>query len=170
MGAYLLWKPMADKAERSDKVEKAEKADKADKTAVQGGKAMGAKIRRIREAAGLSQTELGDKLGVSYQQVQKYERGASRLSLDTFLRLARALEQPLAVFLPQAWADESGRPEGVGRTKGEGGGGRVSESRPEYLPMSKDEKDLLKAYRELGDEKIRTAFLATLKAATARKH
>jgi transcriptional regulator with XRE-family HTH domain len=133
---------------------------------------MGAKVRRFREAAGLSQTELGDKLGVSYQQVQKYERGASRLSLDTFLRLARALEQPLAAFLPHgSWTDEPGRPDGgAGRAKSEGGSGRVSESRPEYVPMSKDEKDLLKAYRELGDEKVRTAFLATLKAATARKH
>lgn len=160
---------MADKAERSDKAAKAGKTDKADKIPVHGGKSMGAKIRRIREAAGLSQTELGDKLGVSYQQVQKYERGASRLSLDTFLRLARALEQPLAVFLPQgSWTDEPGRPEGGGRTKGEGG--RVSESRPEYFPMSKDEKDMLKAYRELADEKVRLAFLATLKAATARKH
>ena len=163
---------MADKAERSDRAEKPEKADKAEKGPLQGGKAMGAKIRRIREAAGLSQTELGDKLGVSYQQVQKYERGASRLSLDTFLRLARALEQPLAVFLPQGtWGDEPGRPDGGGgRTKGEGGGGRVSEPRPEYVPMSKEEKDLLKAYRELGDEKVRMAFLATLKAAAARKH
>jgi transcriptional regulator with XRE-family HTH domain len=151
-------------ADRSDKAERSDKPDK-------GGKAMGAKVRRFREAAGLSQTELGDKLGVSYQQVQKYERGASRLSLDTFLRLARALEQPLAAFLPQGtWTDEPGRTEGTGRTKSEGGGGRVSESRPEYLPISKDEKDLLKAYRELGDEKVRTAFLATLKAATARKH
>ena len=157
---------MADKADRSDK------SDKPDKGAVQGGKAMGARVRRFREAAGLSQTELGDKLGVSYQQVQKYERGASRLNLDTFLRLARALEQPLAAFLPHGtWTDEPGRTDGgAGRTKGEGGGGRVSESRPEYLPMSKDEKDLLKAYRELGDEKVRMAFLATLKAATARKH
>jgi transcriptional regulator with XRE-family HTH domain len=143
---------MADKADKPDKPGKAEKSDKPDKGAVQGGKAMGAKLRRIREAAGLSQTELGDKLGVSYQQIQKYERGASRLSLDTFLRLARALEQPLAVFLPQGtWTDEPGRPDG--RTKSEGGGGRVSEARPEYVPMSKDEKDLLKAYRELGTKR-----------------
>ena len=64
------------------------------------GKGMGAKVRRLREAAKLSQTELGDKLGVSYQQVQKYERGVSRLSVDTLLRLARALDQPIAAFLP----------------------------------------------------------------------
>ena len=110
---------MADKADRSDK------SDKPDKGAVQGGKAMGARVRRFREAAGLSQTEFGDKLGVSYQQIQKYERGASRLSLDTFLRLTRALEQPLAVFLPQGtWTDEPGRPDG-GRTKSEGGAARA---------------------------------------------
>lgn len=161
---------MADKVDKPDKAEKADKADRSDKPD-KVGKAMGAKVRRFREAAGLSQTELGDKLGVSYQQVQKYERGASRLSLDTFLRLARALEQPLAAFLPHgSWTEEPGRPDGGGRTKNEWGSGRVSETRPEYAPLSKDEKDLLKAYRDLADDKVRTAFLATLKAATARKH
>jgi transcriptional regulator with XRE-family HTH domain len=130
-------------------------ADKADKAGKEG-KAMGARLRRFREASGLSQTELGEKLGVSYQQVQKYERGVSRLSVDTLLRLARALDQPIAAFLPAGvWSSDTGQ---------------VAESRPEYLPPAKDERELLKAWRDLGDEKVRAAFLATLKAATSRKH
>jgi transcriptional regulator with XRE-family HTH domain len=41
---------------------------------------VGATLRRYREIAGLSQTELGKRLGVSFQQVQKYEVGTNRLS------------------------------------------------------------------------------------------
>lgn len=144
-------------------------ADKAVKTDRAGkeGKAMGARLRRFREASGLSQTELGEKLGVSYQQVQKYERGVSRLSVDALLRLARALDQPLSSFLPAgSWSDEPHKGDAGNPAKS----GQVSESRPEYLPLAKDEKELLKAWRDLGDDKVRTAFLATLKAATSRKH
>lgn len=117
------------------------------------GKAMGARIRKFRELSGLSQTELGEKLGVSYQQVQKYERGVSRLSVETLLRLARALDQPVGAFLPS------------GANVGGAEGGQVSEPRPDYAAMSKEEKEMVKAYRELADEKVRSAFLATLKAA-----
>lgn len=124
------------------------------------GKALGAKVRKYREQANLSQTDLGEKLGVSYQQVQKYERGVSRMSVDTLLRLARALEQPLGVFLPAgaAWSGDAMA------------GGHVSEARPDYAALSKEEKDMLKAYRDIGDDKVRAAFLATLKAAASRKH
>jgi transcriptional regulator with XRE-family HTH domain len=124
------------------------------------GKALGAKVRKFREQAGLSQTELGEKLGVSYQQVQKYERGVSRMSVDTLLRLARALDRPLGAFLP-AGAVPSGEA---------GQAGAVFEPRPDYAPLTRDERDLLKAYRDLGDDKVRAAFLATLKAAASRKH
>ncbi len=120
------------------------------------GKALGAKVRKSRELAGLSQTELGEKLGVSYQQVQKYERGISRMSVDTLLRLTKALDQPFSAFLP-------------GGVVG-GEGGHVSEPRSEYTPVSREERDLLKAFRETGDDKIRAAFLAMLKAAASRKH
>lgn len=126
---------------------------------------MGAKVRKFREISGLSQTELGEKLGVSYQQVQKYERGVSRLSVDTLLRLAQALDQPVGAFLPPGAFDAG--VDGGGHEAQELGGkaGHVSEPRPDYSSLSKEEKDLLKAYRELADEKVRSAFLATLKAA-----
>lgn len=117
-------------------------------------KALGAKVRKFRELAGLSQTELGEKLGVSYQQVQKYERGISRMNVDTLLRLAKALDQAFSAFLPA----------------GPGESGSVSEPRPEYATLSKEERELLKAFRETADDKVRAAFLATLKAAASRKH
>lgn len=47
---------------------------------------------------GLSQGELGEALGLTFQQVQKYERGANRVSASRLLELARLLEVPIAFF------------------------------------------------------------------------
>lgn len=113
------------------------------------GKGLGGRIRRYRELAGLSQADLGDKLGVSYQQIQKYERGANRMSVDSLVKVARFLGQPLSAFV-----DTDGK------------GGSVSEPRPDYgTPATKEERELLRAWREVSDDKVRAASLLLLKAA-----
>jgi len=52
---------------------------------------IGARIRARRRQLGLSQSELADQLGVSFQQVQKYERGANRVAASTLVVTAMAL-------------------------------------------------------------------------------
>lgn len=52
---------------------------------------IGARLRTRRRQLGLSQSELAERLGVSFQQVQKYERGANRVAASTLLRAAQAL-------------------------------------------------------------------------------
>ncbi|MDP3661170.1 helix-turn-helix domain-containing protein [Phenylobacterium sp.] len=54
--------------------------------------AIGARIRARRRQLGLSQGELASVIGVSFQQVQKYERGANRVSGSTLVSTASALE------------------------------------------------------------------------------
>ncbi|CAN5889563.1 hypothetical protein BH11PSE1_BH11PSE1_10590 [soil metagenome] len=61
--------------------------------------AVGMRLRLRRKAIGVSQSVLADRLGVSFQQVQKYERGANRISASTLIRAAEALETPAAWFL-----------------------------------------------------------------------
>jgi transcriptional regulator with XRE-family HTH domain len=53
--------------------------------------ALGLAIRLRRHARGLSQSGLGDAIGVSFQQIQKYERGANRVSFSTMVRICEAL-------------------------------------------------------------------------------
>ena len=53
--------------------------------------AIGARLRALRVAAGMSQTTLGQVIGVSFQQVQKYEKGRDRISASTLQVLAAAL-------------------------------------------------------------------------------
>jgi transcriptional regulator with XRE-family HTH domain len=61
---------------------------------------VGLNLRRMRLARGFSQTELGNALGVSFQQIQKYERGANRLSASMLVKAARFLAIPSADLLP----------------------------------------------------------------------
>lgn len=62
-------------------------------------RAIGRNIRFHRILRGLTQAELGIALGVSYQQVQKYEQGASAIAVSRLADIARVLGVPLADFI-----------------------------------------------------------------------
>jgi len=57
---------------------------------------VGARIRLFRKMRGLSQQSLADAVGVTFQQVQKYERGANRVSASMLARIAQTLNAPVA--------------------------------------------------------------------------
>lgn len=58
----------------------------------------GKNLRRLREQAGLSQIRIGAILNVSFQQVQKYERGANRLPVEKLYILKHFYDVPYARF------------------------------------------------------------------------
>lgn len=57
---------------------------------------IGARLRARRRQLGMSQTDLAGKLGVSFQQVQKYERGSNRVAASTLIVAAEALTTTVA--------------------------------------------------------------------------
>ena len=59
---------------------------------------VGARIRMRRKLLGVSQEKLADQLGLTFQQVQKYERGANRVSASKLYEIARALQTSVAYF------------------------------------------------------------------------
>src|SRR5204863_8557962 len=59
---------------------------------------VGQRIKIQRLAAGLSQTELGENIGVTFQQVQKYEKGANRVGAGRLTQIARVLNIPVNAF------------------------------------------------------------------------
>jgi transcriptional regulator with XRE-family HTH domain len=59
---------------------------------------VGQRIRARRMAKGMSQTELGQMLGVTFQQVQKYEKGVNRVGAGRLVRVAEALDVPVSFF------------------------------------------------------------------------
>lgn len=63
---------------------------------------IGQRIRAARITANLSQTELADAIGITFQQVQKYEKGVNRVSGSRMVRIAQALKRPIAWFSDSA--------------------------------------------------------------------
>jgi transcriptional regulator with XRE-family HTH domain len=63
---------------------------------------LGERIRARRRELGLSQSALGGKLGITFQQVQKYENGTNRVSATMLLKLSEALTMPVTELLQQA--------------------------------------------------------------------
>ncbi len=62
---------------------------------------IGRRVRVQRLARGVSQQQLAAQLGVSFQQVQKYEKGRNRVSAARLRQIAEALSVPLNYFLPE---------------------------------------------------------------------
>ena len=69
---------------------------------------LGQRIRARRLEQHISQSELSDKLGVSFQQVQKYEKGVNRVGSARLMEIAAALDTDMAYFI----GDLDGKPRG----------------------------------------------------------
>lgn len=67
---------------------------------------VGRRLREMRLLKGLSQSALGERVGVTFQQIQKYERGTNRLSSSTLWRAAEALDVPVSYFFDQFRPDQ----------------------------------------------------------------
>ncbi len=59
---------------------------------------VGVRMRQRRTLLGMSQTKLGDAVGLTFQQVQKYERGSNRMGSSRIFEFAKALDVPVAYF------------------------------------------------------------------------
>jgi transcriptional regulator with XRE-family HTH domain len=113
--------------------------DVAKSTAVE--LAIGARIRTRRRQLGLSQGGLAEQLGVSFQQVQKYERGSNRVAASTLVAAAQALGVS------------------VGWLVGEAGGGTDDEALFHALAQP-GALDILNAFNAIPDSRTRAALLA----------
>jgi transcriptional regulator with XRE-family HTH domain len=61
--------------------------------------ALGRKLRDARAEAGLSQQALAERLGITFQQIQKYEKGANRIAASRLASIAEVLHRPISYFL-----------------------------------------------------------------------
>lgn len=59
---------------------------------------VGAKVRFRRRSIGMSQSQLAERIGVTFQQVQKYEKGTNRIGAGRLFKIAQELEVPLQFF------------------------------------------------------------------------
>lgn len=109
---------------------------------------LGRRLRRRRRLLGLTQQQLAVQVGIRFQQIQKYECGANRISAARLWQLAEALETPVAYFY-------DGLAEAIDDATPTSKGGEVF-SRKETL-------DLIQAYYQL-DERPRRRLLDLAKS------
>jgi transcriptional regulator with XRE-family HTH domain len=108
-------------------------------------KLVGTNIRVHRLAAGLTQEELGDKLGVTFQQVQKYEKGINRVGSGRLYRIAEILEVPVQSL----FGDEDGQKS-------------AHDSSPFDLLADAMTMQMAREFGKVADTKIRRAVLAVV--------
>ena len=125
---------------------------------------VGARLRVRRTLLGMNQRTLGDAIGITFQQVQKYERGANRISASRLFALTRVLDVPIQYFFDDMLAaTAASSPANKKR-------GRATKS-PSYEPdpMAKRETlQLVRAYYKITDPEIRKHLLAMTKTLSAR--
>ncbi len=78
-------------------------------------KHVGSRVRMRRMMLGMSQTALGDALGLTFQQVQKYEKGTNRVGASRLQHISHILQVPVSFFFEGA-PHVPGQPKGVSET------------------------------------------------------
>ncbi len=78
---------------------------------------VGARVRMRRTLLGMTQTDLGDALGLTFQQVQKYERGTNRISASRLYDLSRVLDMSIEHFFEDMPPEVAARPPAKRRDK-----------------------------------------------------
>jgi transcriptional regulator with XRE-family HTH domain len=115
--------------------------------------AVGARIRLLRKVRGLSQQALAEAAGVTFQQIQKYERGANRVSASMLSRIARTLDAPVSEMFGEA-NPNSGAIDEVAALLGEPGALELLRAYSN-LPKGPPRSALVDFVRTLGDKPSR---------------
>lgn len=120
---------------------------------------VGGRIRLRRTLLGMSQSKLGEALALSFQQVQKYERGTNRVGSSRMFEIARVLEVEIGYFY-------DGMPSGTGNDGRKAMHGATVVRPPEDQdPMIKRETlELVRAYYKIGDGRVRKRLFEMTKA------
>ena len=110
---------------------------------------LGKRIRLRRVEQHISQTELGDKLGVSFQQVQKYEKGVNRVGAARLQQIATALDVPITFFYS--------------------GDGKAREVESLLFIDSSFSLRLLRAYSKMKDQAVQRQFVSLIESIAANE-
>jgi transcriptional regulator with XRE-family HTH domain len=113
---------------------------------------VGHRVRIFRTAKGLSQTALGTAIGVTFQQVQKYEKGVNRIGSGRLSQIAAILEVPVTEFF-----EESPK-----RSQGAKNKTLVTDLLAEPYAV-----EMLQAFSKLSRKDIRRAFVHLIEKAVA---
>ncbi len=117
---------------------------------------VGTRIRLRRNMIGMSQEKLGDRLGITFQQIQKYEKGTNRVGASRLQSIASHLEVPVSFFFDDA--------PGLDAAKS---GGLSEEASTNYVVdfvSSLEGLQLNRAFVKISDPKVRRKIIDLVRA------
>jgi transcriptional regulator with XRE-family HTH domain len=125
---------------------------------------VGARIRLRRTLMGLSQERLGEALGVTFQQVQKYERGVNRVGASRLFDLSRVLDVPISFFYEDM-------PAGMAppwlSAAGEAGFADQQDAFGDDMLRRRETLELVRAYYRITDPAVRKRVFELIKSLAA---
>lgn len=116
---------------------------------------VGKRVRVRRTILGMSQETLADALGITFQQVQKYEKGINRVSASRLFEIGQILGAPVSFFFDDYGQDAPTQSYGFAENENNFEAEDVK---------SRESMALLKAYYQISDEKVRKKALELIKS------
>jgi len=115
---------------------------------------VGRRVRLRRGMLGISQTQLAQQVGLTFQAIQKYERGENRISASRLYQFAQILGVPVAYFFDELPSTRGGRDAGA--------------QHPEWLDLSQQEiHEILRAFSNIRHHRLRRSLIRTIKESAA---
>jgi transcriptional regulator with XRE-family HTH domain len=120
---------------------------------------VGGRVRLRRTLLGMSQEKLAQALGLTFQQIQKYERGANRIGSSRLFKLSQILDVPVSFFFDDMTEETAT------------GGGAAPPASPPEDPSGPDTLtkretlELVRAYYRIPDDRLRRKVFELVKAA-----
>lgn len=117
---------------------------------------VGGRVRLRRMLLGMSQEKLGDHLGLTFQQIQKYEKGINRIGASRLFDLSQVLSVPVQFFYEEL---------AIGQADGAGGfAERPAESYAAEFLGSREGLELNKAFARITDPRVRRSIVDLVRA------
>jgi len=118
---------------------------------------VGARVRMRRMLVGMSQEKLGEALGLTFQQIQKYEKGANRISASRLQQISEALNIPLAYFFKGAPVSDALAQGGLSES------GAEDDYFTDFV-MTSEGLSLNRAFARISDPKVRKRIVDLVSA------
>jgi transcriptional regulator with XRE-family HTH domain len=125
-------------------------------------KHVGSRVRMRRMMLSMSQEKLGNSLGLTFQQVQKYEKGTNRIGASRLQQISHILQVPVAFFF-------EGAPTVGGSRGGDGLGEAPSPAYVSDFLATSDGLALTKAFTRISDSKLRRRIVDLVEQIAADK-
>jgi transcriptional regulator with XRE-family HTH domain len=121
---------------------------------------VGSRVRLRRMLLGMSQERLGESMGLTFQQVQKYEKGVNRIGASRLFQISKILDVPIQFFFEEAPHVGGGHPvKGMGEPDSEA-------FILEFL-NSREGLELNRAFVKIADPKVRKSVVDLVRALSA---